>query len=290
MNQIRILLHTLRFHQWIKNVLCLAGVFFSRHVFDTNVLMKGVLCFGAFSFASSAVYIFNDWQDRLRDQLHPKKSKRPIASGLVSKRYATGLALVCLALGLSAGAFLGKAVLLILAIYLIQNVLYSMYLKHVAILDVIIVSLGFVWRALAGVAAANVPLSSWLVLCTFLLSLFIALAKRRNELTASVGDSSKHREVLNYYSEPFLDQVLSITSACAIIAYALYCLDQATVAKFNHHLLLTVPFVIFGVFRYLMLTQKGHGGDPIETFLTDRSLIITSLLWTSILIYLIYII
>lgn len=272
----------------MKNILCLAGVFFSQNLFDSNVFLKSLACFFAFSWVSSAVYILNDLKDGPQDRLHPRKSQRPVASGKISRTSAIALACVSLAIGSTMAFLIGPRTFFIVGIYLFQNVLYTLYFKTLPILEIILVSLGFVWRALAGVTAVEVPLSPWLVLCTFLISFFVSAAKRKSELALIEGPPSDHRKVFAEYTPAFLDRLLSISAACTIMAYALYCLDDRTTQRFGHDLLATVPFVLYGIFKYMLLTEKNKTGDLIDAFMGHKDLLATSAMWLVAVTMLVY--
>ena len=272
---------SLRPHQWIKNTLVFGGLVFSYSLFDPWSVVMSVQAFLLFSFAASSVYLLNDLNDLSEDRLHPKKRLRPLAAGLISPSVVKG-AMVALGGGSLLGAFLINAQFgAVLSLYLAMNVGYSLRLKHVVILDVMIIALGFVLRAVAGALAIGVEASAWLVLCTLTLALLVGFGKRRNELSVLKGDAASHRACLEGYTTHFLDLMMTISGGAAVVTYALYTMADETAARFGSHaLVLTTPFVIYGIFRYLYLIHvKSEGGDPSKLFATDRPTLINGFLW-----------
>jgi 4-hydroxybenzoate polyprenyltransferase len=278
---------SLRPYQWVKNGLLFAGVLFSGRLADAVALGRAVEGFVAFSLLSGAVYLFNDLRDVAADRLHPKKRSRPLASGALSPAAAwAGLAVLLAAAALLA-IHLGPRFAWTAAAYLALNLAYSLGLKHVVLVDVMALAAGFVLRAIAGVEllvpiAPDVDLSPWLLVCTFFLALFLACGKRRQELLHQDGAQAEaRRRVLLAYNAPFLDTLVTVCAATTLVAYAIYTIWPDTVAKFGTtNLLWTVPFVTYGVFRYLWLTRVGEEGeDPSHVVVTDRPLGIAVLLW-----------
>lgn len=284
-------LRSLRPRQWTKNLIIFAGLIFGDKLTDSAAVTASVVAFAVFCALSGVVYLVNDVRDRQADRLHPLKSRRPIASGALSPRLAMGVAAM-----LSAVALLTAFVVLpsrfgyIAGTYLVLLGLYSTSLKHVVILDVLTIAIGFVLRAWAGAAAVDVPFSHWLLLLTMLGALFLGLSKRRAELVALADGAREHRPSLAEYSPYLLDQMIGIVSASALLGYAIYTTDQETVAKFGtDRLLWTVPFPLYGLFRYLYLVhQRKGGGDPSETLLTDRPLMVCVALWVIAVLLIVY--
>ena len=281
---------SLRPHQWTKNLVVFAALALSKHLFEPEPLLRVTLAFVLFCALSGTVYLLNDVADVERDRLHPLKRLRPIASGALAPRAA---ALMAVGLGLaSAGASLALGPLFAscAAAYLILNLLYSFYLKEAVILDVLCISLGFVLRAVGGAVAIAVPISEWLLVCTLLLALFLALAKRRHELVSLTADATGHRKALAEYSPYLLDQMIAVVTASCVTAYAFYTLAPETVAKYQtHRLAWTIPFVLYGIFRYLYLVhRKEQGGSPTDVMLTDRPILLTVALWAAAIVLVVY--
>jgi len=271
----------LRPHQWIKNLFVLAALIFSKHVFDPDYLIRATFAFVSFCLISSAVYLFNDIRDRNSDRNHPEKRHRPIASGAlgVSTAFVIAIVLAIIALWLAFGIQLYFGVILI--IYTLFNIAYSLGLKNVVILDVMIIASGFLLRAIGGAFAIEVDISSWFILCTMLLALFLGFVKRRQELTLLENQAGQHRQSLNDYSAPFLDQVIAVVTSGSLLSYALYTMSPEVTEKLGApHLNLTIPFVIYGLLRYLYLVyNKGQGGDTATTLLRDLPLQLACLFW-----------
>jgi 4-hydroxybenzoate polyprenyltransferase len=281
---------SLRPHQWTKNLVLLAALAFSKHLFEAGPLVRALMAFAIFCGLSGAVYLLNDVADRERDRMHPRKRLRPVASGALSPRTAVGLAALigfgCLALSFTLGVpFAAWA-----CAYLALNLLYSFSLKEVVILDVLAISLGFVFRAVAGAAAIGVLISDWLLICTILLALFLTLSKRRHELTSLTDSATGHRPTLQEYSPYLLDQMIAVVTASCVTSYAFYTTAQETRDKFQtDRLAWTLPFVLYGIFRYLYLVhRKEQGGSPTDVLLTDRPLLIAVFLWAVTVVLIIY--
>jgi 4-hydroxybenzoate polyprenyltransferase len=236
------------------------------------------------------VYLVNDVCDYERDRLHPRKGLRPIASGALSRRAAVLFAALIGGGCLGGALVLGAPFALCSALYLALNLLYSLRLKEVVILDVLSISLGFVLRAVAGAVAIAVQFSEWLLVCTFLLALFLALAKRRHEIVSLSDSAAEHRRILAEYSPYLLDQMISVVTASCLIAYAVYTLSPDTVRKYGtDRLSWTIPFVLYGIFRYLYLVhQKEQGGSPTDILLTDRPVLLAVFLWTVAIVLIVY--
>jgi 4-hydroxybenzoate polyprenyltransferase len=282
-------IRALRPHQWTKNLLVFAAILFSKHLFEPEPFLRALLAFVAFCGLSGAVYLWNDVADIEQDRLHPKK-KRPIAAGQLSIRTATlgAIALVVGALALS--FWLDGRLGLCASAYLGLNLGYSFGLKHVVILDVLALSLGFVLRALAGGFAIHAPVTEWLLVLTLLFALFLALAKRRHEITSLGEGASSHRAILAEYSPYLIDQMTSVVTASVVTAYTFYTLSPETVAKFGTaRLSWTLPLVLYGIFRYLYLVHRKDLGDsPTDILLTDRPLLATVALWVGLVIAIVY--
>ena len=274
------LLASLRPRQWVKNLFVFAGVIFSQQML-TPLAWTALGAFVIFCGLSGAIYLFNDVADVERDRLHPTKRLRPIASGELSRATAVIVGALLLAGCLAAAFRIGVAFGLVGLGYAALLTAYSVWLKHVVILDVLTVAAGFVLRAVAGVVAVDAEISGWLLICTILIALFLALGKRRHEYRSLARDAAGHRPILAEYSESFLDQMISVVTASTVTAYALYTMSPETVAKFHTRLLpLTLPFVLYGIFRYLyLLYRRDLGGSPSDLVVTDRALLFDALLW-----------
>ena len=272
---------SLRPKQWTKNVAIFAALVFSQRLFEPSFFLETLLAFFLFCFISGSVYILNDVVDLEQDKKHPQKSKRPIASGKLKPSVAIATGVIILMLATTIAFSLSFPFGMVAVSYLILQILYSFYLKHVVILDVFSVASGFVLRVVGGAEVIHVPISSWLLICTILLSLFLAMSKRRHELILLEDNAVHHRKILYEYSPYFLDQMISVVTSSTVIAYALYTMSDETVEKFHtDNLKFTIPFVIYGIFRYLYLIhQKNEGGSPERILLTDRPLIINILLY-----------
>jgi 4-hydroxybenzoate polyprenyltransferase len=282
----RALLRLIRPHQWIKNGFVFIGPVFGHAWNDPAVVADALVLFAAFCLASSAVYVMNDIADRDADRLHPTKRFRPLAQGEVGIGAARAL---CIALGLAGvglAIWVSLPAFVIVSAYVALNIAYSAGLKHVSILDVFIISAGFMLRILAGTIGLGIPPSKWLLLCGLMLTLFLGFGKRRAELLTMTGSgdsngASGHRASLDGYSRTLLDVLITVSVACAAIGYALYSVDAETVALHGtDKLILTLPFVLYGLFRYLQVMYvKGGGGDPAWDVLHDPHLIATTLGW-----------
>jgi 4-hydroxybenzoate polyprenyltransferase len=289
MNFLRALVLSLRPHQWTKNLFVLAALAFSKHLFEADAVLRAALAFLVFCVLSGASYLINDLVDLEQDRLHPAKRRRPLASGALAVSSARLAAVVLVLVGLLAAAMLGRAFALVALGYLALNLAYSFALKHVVILDVLEIAVGFTLRAVAGALAIQVVFSQWLLVCTTLLALFLALAKRRHELV-TLEDASGHRRILAEYSPYLLDQMIAVTSASCLTAYAFYTLAPETIEKYRtDRLSLTIPFVIYGIFRYLYLVhRKEQGGSPSDLLLTDRPLLAAVALWALAVVAIVY--
>jgi 4-hydroxybenzoate polyprenyltransferase len=280
----------MRPRQWTKNVFVLAALVFAGRLFDPGEVARALACFCLFCAAASAVYLVNDVGDRWSDARHPSKRDRPIASGRLAPLGALGAA-VLLGLGAAAGSLaLSRETFAIVSLYLILSFCYSLGLKRIFILDVLIVSAGFVLRAAAGAAAVGAEISPWLLCCTFFLALFLALGKRRHELSMLGGEATGYRVALGSYSLPLLDSWLTAISGATIVSYALYTQSERTLANFHTtRLVYTVPFVIYALFRYQHLVlREGAGGDPGKSLLHDRGVMLAILGFAAAAAFIIY--
>jgi 4-hydroxybenzoate polyprenyltransferase len=271
---------------WVKNLIIFAALIFSKEYADPHKIGLSIMAFAAFCLGTSAVYLFNDVFDRENDKNHPVKSKRPIASGQVSVFAANTVSSVLIITGLILAYFINVDTLIALAFYVAINYAYSIILKHIVIIDVMTIAAGFVIRAIAGGLAIAVPISPWLLVCTTLLALFLGFGKRRYELALLTDSASSHRKSLEHYSVPFLDQLISVVTSSTVVAYAFYTLSPDVVEHFGTKWLsLTIPFVLYGVFRYLFLIfKKDRGGSPTKVLLTDPPLLICVVLWLAAVI------
>jgi len=277
------LIRSVRPRQWSKNLILFAGLIFSQSLLDARLAFTAVLGFLLFCLASGAIYLLNDVIDLEQDRRHPFKMHRAIASGQVGAGSAVGVAV---AMGLAAiglGLWLDRGFGCVLLGYIALMIFYSVWLKRVVILDVLTIAIGFVLRAVAGGVVIHVEISSWLLICTVLLALFLGLGKRRHELVLLENSAGDHRQILKEYSPYLLDQMIAVVTASMVVAYALYTMSAETAAKFGtKNLEFTIPFVLYGIFRYLYLIhQKKAGGSPERVLLSDRPLFLDILLWAA---------
>jgi 4-hydroxybenzoate polyprenyltransferase len=281
---------SLRPRQWTKNLIVFFGLIFGEKLLDGPSLLSALLAFAIFCSLSGVVYLVNDVRDREADKLHPTKSRRPIAAGQIGPALAVGFAAALGVLSLSAAFWLTTPFGVVASTYVVLLVLYSTTLKHLVIIDVLTLAMGFVLRAAGGAAAVAVPISHWLLLLTLLGALFLALSKRRAELVTLEGGATTHRPSLAEYSPALLDQMINVVTASTLLAYALYTIDAETVARFGtNRLVWTVPFPLYGIFRYLYLVhQREGGGDPSDVLLTDRPILVCVALWGASIIALVY--
>jgi len=274
------LLKNMRMRQWHKNGFVFFALIFDKQLFHREAFLVTLGGFFLFCLISSSVYLFNDIADIEADRQHPEKKHRPLASGQLPVSVAMTAAIILALVAIVVGFLLAPAFAVIIGFYFVINLLYSRWLKHVPILDVLIISSGFVLRVAAGVTLITVErFSPWLYVITTLFSLFMGFGKRRAELSLLEQGAGTHRKVLDGYTLPLLDQYITIVSGMTIVTYALYTFFAENLPE-NHTMMLTIPFVVYGIFRYLQLIQTGHAaGAPDEVALTDRSLQVTVLLW-----------
>lgn len=280
----------LRPHQWVKNAFVIAPLIFSGLFLESSAVYAALWSCLGFCLCASSIYLINDTVDYQRDQAHPKKRHRPIASGQVNRGVAVILAVVCVLGGFWVGAGLNQATLWTLISYVVMNLAYSLGLKHLFLVDVFFIAFGFLLRVSVGAFAIEVSLSPWLLLCTLFIALFLGLCKRRHERASLGEDAVKHRALLASYSLPFLDQLILITASATLMSYALYTIDPLVCARLKTNgLILTLPLVLFGIFRYLGLVyQRQEGGSPTQVVLRDRGIQIILALYLSICITLIH--
>lgn len=282
------ILRLIRVKQWVKNGFIFAALVFSQHLFEPEYAVKSAIAFVAFSFAASSVYVLNDLVDAPRDRLHPEKKFRPIASGAVSPPAALALFGLLAALTAVATWMLPAKFGAVIALYLFANALYSWRLKHVVLVDVLMLASFYVMRVVAGGVAIEVPISSWLLLCTFFLSILLGAAKRQAELKSLGGNTT--RAVLGDYNPALIDRMLMMSATASVICYALYTTSNRTVEMFRtESLVYTTVFVIYGVFRYLHLLDKENlGENPTQILLTDTGTILNLLCWILTVVAIIY--
>jgi 4-hydroxybenzoate polyprenyltransferase len=284
------LLKTLRPKQWTKNIFIFAALLFDGKLFQIEPLVRTIAGFILFSLLSSAIYIINDLVDIEKDRQHPVKKNRPLASGQLSPRVAVVAAIVIGAVCLPLSFWLEPYFGVIALSYVLMMIAYSFVLKNIVIIDVMTIAAGFVLRVLAGVVLVHVErFSPWLYVCTTLLALFIAVGKRRHELALLKDNANAHRAILNEYSMDFIDEMITILSAATLIAYSLYTFSAENLPA-NHSMMLTIPFVLYGLFRYLYLIHvKDEGGAPEEIVIGDKPLIATVGLWGLAAVLVLYI-
>ena len=281
---------SMRPEQWVKNLFVFAGLIFSGNLFHLEILIRVGSGFVLFSLVASSIYIFNDIRDVESDKAHPEKKNRPLAAGLLSIPSAYASATVLALVGLIVALTLDWVFFCILVVYLLINIAYTIRVKKMVILDVMCISSGFVLRVLAGTELATVIPSDWLIICTITLSLFLGFSKRRHELILTGTDPYNRRTVLGEYSTRFLDQMIGVATACTVMSYALYTISPETVSRFGtRNLITTIPFVLYGIYRYLYLIhQKNLGGNPTRDLFADLPLLINAVLWVCVVVFIIY--
>jgi len=280
----------IRGHQWIKNLFVFAPVFFAGQITDSELFPKALFAFVAFCLTASAIYVFNDLQDIEEDRGHPTKCKRPLASGEISARTAKVTMIVLLIAGAAIMASVSVDALAILSGYVALNIGYSLKLKHIAIMDVTIIAVGFVLRLFAGSAATSTPLSMWVVMMTFLLALFLALAKRRDDILHFLNTGQKARKVVDGYNLQLIDGAMTIMASVVIVAYIMYATSAAVVDRLGtENLYLTALFVILGILRYLQIAYvEGKSGSPTKIVLTDVFMQVSIIAWAVSFVWIIY--
>ncbi|MEZ4735703.1 MAG: decaprenyl-phosphate phosphoribosyltransferase [Caldilineaceae bacterium] len=284
------LVRTMRLRQWSKNVIIYAGLVFDGKLFNRDLLLTTTLVVLCFCLISSSVYIINDLTDIEKDRLHPRKKLRPLPAGELHPQFAA-IATVLLAIcSIVLATWLNPWVGLVTLVYLIQNIAYSFYLKHIVLIDVMVLALGFLLRVLAGVLVAHVTnFSPWLYVCITLLALFLGFGKRRHEITLLQGDAAAHRSSLQEYNLPLLDQIMSLVTTSTFVTYTFYSFEAQTALVRDGRMLLTTPFVFFAIARYLYLIHvQKRGGAPDELIFEDYPLLINGVLWVVTVVVLIY--
>ncbi len=281
MKKIFELLRLMRPYQWVKNAFIFTGLLFGHAWHDPQLVAQVIIVFLAFCLVSSAIYTFNDIIDLEQDKQHPKKCLRPLACGSVTMPAAVMLAALLGGLGLMLAYSAAPKVLVILIGYALMNIAYSLWLKHVVILDVFIIATGFMLRILAGTLGVGIPPSQWLLLCGLMVTLFLGFTKRRAEIIALTDDKTAHRKVLEHYSPVLLDKMIGITAAGLIMSYSLYTMNPDTIRIHNTpNLIYTVPFMMYGVFRYIyLLHHQSRGGDPSHDLVRDPHLFAVVVAW-----------
>jgi 4-hydroxybenzoate polyprenyltransferase len=281
---------SLRPGQWTKNLFVFAGLLFGKQLFEPTAIATACAAFVVFCALSGAIYLLNDIADRDADRRHPLKSSRPIASGQVPPGLALGAAVVLTAVAVPAAFWLRPSFGVVALAYVVLLAAYSARLKHIVIIDALTIAIGFVLRAVAGAVVIDVAISHWLLVCTVLLALFLAMSKRRHELTLLAEGATGHRRILGEYSPYLLDQMIGVVTASTLIAYIFYTISPETVQNFGTEgLALTIPFPLYGIFRYLYLVhRKEGGGSPAELLLTDRPLLVCVALWAVAVVLIVY--
>jgi len=272
----------MRVEQWYKNFVIFIGIVFSMNLTNLWMLSRIIPAFGVFCVLSSSVYLINDIHDVEKDRLHPRKRNRSIASGRMSLSLARILVVLFIVASLASAFILGSLFFVVCLIYLVQNFLYTFWLRSLAVVDVVAVSVGFVWRAIAGTVVIGVDTSPWLIICSFLLALFLALIKRRTEMTV-LEQAEKHRATLGSYSKQLIDTFLNITTASLLVAYMIYTFNSKYI-----YMMATIPFSFIGIFRYLQLAREQGAGDDAPLILRDGIMRVNLLLWALTSIIAIY--
>jgi len=281
---------TLRVYQWTKNFLVFAALIFAGELLHWKAVYLSIIAFFSFCFSASSAYILNDIIDIEKDRLHPEKSQRPIPRGDVSIPMAYFLTVVLAIISLMLGFMLGIRFVAILLVYVFLTVSYSLIWKKFFLIDVLVLAMGFVTRAIAGAVAINVVFSNWLIVCTLFLALFLGLGKRRSELLLLKDSAENHRSVLVFYTIEYLDQLLLIVAGGALITFTIYTCSPEVISRLHtDKLYLSLPFVIYGLFRYLYLVRyHGEGSDPSKVLLSDKPIVLCVLLWALTNIGIIY--
>ncbi len=280
----------MRIPQWIKNLILFAGLIFSKKVFQWEALENVIFAFFLFSLVASAQYVLNDYLDREEDARHPEKKKRPLASGELDAGLALAVTGIILPFALVGSYVLSPIFFALTLFYLLFNILYSKVLKHLVILDVMSISIGFVIRAIAGAVVIQVSFSHWLLLCTFMLSLFWGFSKRRGEIQILAGDAGKHRKILSEYSVDFLNLMMAVSATLTLVSYVMYSVSPQTALSLGtENMVYTVPIVVYAVFRSLYIIYiKNMGHDPTKAILTDASVITSGFLWLFLVLLLMF--
>lgn len=269
--------------QWYKNLVVFVAILFSSNLMNLNLIADSVVAFIVFCMLSGSIYLLNDIRDVEEDRKHPKKLNRPIPSGTLKVSHAMFFVILFLTVSFLSAYLINLYVFVIALIFIIIQVSYSLWLKNIIIMDIIVISSGFVVRAIAGALAISVSVSPWLIICTFLLALFLALGKRRHELIILGDEAKKHRMILEGYSTPMLEQMITISTSTLIMSYSLY-----TFFVGNIYMMLTIPFAFYGLFKYLFLVHsKNIGGEP-ELLFKDKGMVLSMICWVIIVFIVVY--
>ena len=283
------LLETMRPKQWAKNLFIFAGLIFGKKLLYPSLLARNVLAFVLFCLISSTIYLINDLADIEKDRQHPTKRRRPLPSGRLQPRVAIIAAALFPAISMPLAFLLNLQFGLVAMVYLATMIAYSLLLKNLVIVDVLVVSAGYVLRVAAGVIVTGVPFSPWLYVCTTLLALFISFSKRRHELLILEGTANEHRATLNEYTPHLLDEMISVVTSTTVIAYSFYTFSAPNLPP-NHAMMLTIPFVLYGIFRYLYLIHvRNEGGTPEELVFKDKPLLLAIALWGLTVLFVLYV-
>lgn len=281
----------LRPHQYVKNLFIFLPLFFVGEITNIDSIISALLAFIAFSVTASSIYILNDFRDIKEDLQHPKKKHRPLAANTVSRNTAIVLMVLLFVIGISLMAILSYKAVVVLGIYIVLNINYSFYLKNIAILDITCIAIGFVLRLVVGATLFDISLSMWIIITTFLLSLFLALAKRRDDVLYLKNDGKKMRKSISGYNLKLIDGMLMVMASVVIVSYIMYTTSESLTQKFeSEYLYLTALFVILGIMRYMQITLvEQNSGSPTVVFITDRFMQLTIISWILSYVYIIYI-
>ncbi|MBM4241559.1 MAG: decaprenyl-phosphate phosphoribosyltransferase [Euryarchaeota archaeon] len=280
---IKELIISMRPKQWYKNLVIFIGIIFSFNFLNLGMWIYTLSAFAIFCILSGSIYIINDIIDVEKDRKHPQKRKRPVASGKFKKMHALLFAIILIVIAFIGAYLINSMFLVISIIFFLLIIVYSLFLKNIIIVDILVISIGFVIRAIAGALAISVFVSPWLIICAFLLALFLALGKRRHELVLLEDEAKNHRKILENYSTEMLDQMINITTSVLIMSYSLY-----TFFSSKMYIMLTIPIAFYGIFRYLLLVHaKNLGGEP-EMLFKDRGMLFSTILWVVLVVLVLY--
>ncbi len=285
------LIKSARPSQWLKNLILFAALIFAGEIMSTENIVRVLEAFIVFCFLSSGLYLFNDLKDKEKDKQHPLKKLRPIASGELSQTAALVFVALLFTVGLSGALYLSQEFFTVTLLFISFNLLYTLFLKNIVIIDVMSIAVSFVIRAYAGAVVIGVPTSKWLLINTLLLAMFLGFGKRRHELILLEGEASNHRKILSRYSPYLLDQLIGVVTASVVVMYMLYTFSPEVSAKLHtDKLFLTIPFIVYGIFRYLYLIHKEEkGGSPTKVMISDIPIMATVILWILTVILVLYI-
>lgn len=277
------LISSMRPKQWYKNLILFVGIVFSHNLFSFSMWFNIISAFTIFCMLSGSDYVINDILDIERDKSHPTKRERPIAYGKLKKSHAILFATILIILALSGSYLIDYLFFIVSIMFFFLHNAYTLFLKHIILVDVLTISTNFVIRAIAGCLAISVLVSPWLIICAFLLALFLALGKRRHELVLLGEEAKMHRKILEQYSTEMLEQMISITSGALIISYSLY-----TFLADNIYMMLTIPFAVYGLFRYLFLVHAKNFGGETEMIFKDKGMLLSMILWAVLVVLILY--